>query len=89
MALGAGRPRVLRLVLGDGMRTAVFGTLLGSIGAYFAARAMRGLVFGSGTMDWRTLSAIAVTLLTTALIACLAPAARAASVDPLVALRQE
>ena len=89
MALGAGRPRVLRLVLGDGMRTAILGTLLGSIGAYFAANAMRGLVFGSGAMDWRTLASIALTLLTTALIACLAPATRAASVDPLVALRQE
>ena len=89
MALGAGRPRVLRLVLSDGMRTAVLGTLLGSIGAYFAAKAMRGLVFGSGTMDWKTLAAIALTLLATAFIACLAPAARAASVDPLVALRQE
>jgi putative ABC transport system permease protein len=89
MALGAGRPRVLRLVLGDGMKTAILGSLLGSIGAYFAARAMRGLVFGSGGMEWRTLTLIALTLLTTALVACLAPALRAASVDPLVALRQE
>ena len=89
MALGAGRPAVLRQVLRDGMRTAAAGTLLGSVGAYFVARAMRGVVFGAGAIDWTTLSIVAVTLLVTALAACLIPAARAATVDPLVALRQE
>ena len=89
MALGAARPTVLRQILRDGMKTAVAGTVLGSIGAYFVARAMRGIVFGAGTVDWTTLSIVAVTLLATALAACFIPAARAASVDPLVALRQE
>ena len=89
MALGAARPTVLRQVLRDGMTTAAAGTIIGSIGAYFVAKAMRGVVFGAGTVDWTTLSVVALTLLVTALAACFIPAARAASVDPLVALRQD
>jgi putative ABC transport system permease protein len=88
MALGAGRRTVLRQIVRDGMTTAVAGTAIGSVGAYFVARAMRGLVFGAATVDWITLSIVALTLLATALVACLIPAARAASVDPLVALRE-
>jgi putative ABC transport system permease protein len=88
MALGAGRATVLRQVVRDGMTTAVAGTAIGSVGAYFVARAMRGLVFGASTVDWMTLSIVAITLLATALFACIIPAARAASVDPLVALRE-
>jgi predicted permease len=89
MALGAGRKAVLRLVLRDGMRTAAIGTLLGFGGAYFVSRAMQGIVFGAGAFDWSTMLIVALTLLSTALLACLIPASRAASVDPLVALRQD
>ena len=71
------------------MLTAILGTMLGSVGAYFVARAMRSLVFGATTLPWTTFAIVALTLLATALLACLIPAGRAASVDPLVALRQE
>jgi putative ABC transport system permease protein len=71
------------------MLTAMLGTILGSVGAYFVARTMRSLVFGAATLPWTTFVIVAVTLLATALLACLIPAGRAASVDPLVALRQE
>jgi putative ABC transport system permease protein len=89
MALGAGRGRVLRQILRDGMITALAGTVIGSVGAYFVTRAMQGLVFGAGEINWATFAMVAATLLLTATIACLVPAARAASVDPLVALREE
>jgi putative ABC transport system permease protein len=89
LALGAGRARVLRGVLREGMLTAIIGTAIGSIGAYFVGRAMEGMVFGSGQINWVTFSLVALTLTTTALIACLIPAGRAAFVDPLVALREE
>jgi predicted permease len=89
MALGSGKGRVLRQVLRDGMATAVLGTVLGSIGAYFVAKAMRGMVFGASTLSWGTFAAVAAILLVTALLACLVPASRAASTDPLAALRQE
>jgi putative ABC transport system permease protein len=89
MALGAGRSRVIRQVLKSGMVTAVAGTLLGSAGAYYVSRLMEGMVFGAGTINWTTFSVVALTLLATAFLACLIPAGRAASVDPLVALREE
>jgi putative ABC transport system permease protein len=89
IALGAGRGRVLRHVLREGMTTAILGTVLGSIGAYFVGRLMQGLVFGTAAVPWTTFAAVAATLFATALIACLIPASRAALVDPIVALREE
>ncbi len=89
LALGAGRSRVMRGVLREGMVTAIIGTALGSIGAYFVGRAMEGMIFGTGQINWVTFSLVALTLTGTALIACLIPAGRAAFVDPLVALRQD
>jgi putative ABC transport system permease protein len=89
MALGAGRGQVLRQVLRQGMTTAILGTVLGSVGAYYVGRAMQGLVFGTGGVSWITFTAVAMTLVSTALIACLIPATRAAFVDPLIALREE
>jgi hypothetical protein len=46
IALAAGRSRVVRQVLREGMRTALLGTLIGSAGAHFVAPAMRGMVPG-------------------------------------------
>ncbi len=89
MALGAGRGHVLGQVLRQGLVTALLGTILGSVGAYYVGRTMQGLVFGTGTVSWTTFVAVAATLVTTAVLACLIPAARAAYVDPLVALREE
>lgn len=89
IALGAGRGRVLRHVLREGMTTAILGTILGSIGAYFVGRLMQGLVFGTAAVPWTTFAAVVATLIATALIACLIPASRAALVDPIVALREE
>jgi putative ABC transport system permease protein len=89
MALGAERGSVVRRVLRDGMTSAVIGTVLGFGGAYYAARGLQDIIFGAGRLDWVTVTVVAAALLVTALAACLVPAYRAASVDPLVALRQE
>ncbi len=89
IALGAGRGRVLRHVLREGMTTAILGTILGSIGAYFVGRLMQGLVFGTAAVPWTTFVTVAATLIVTALVACLIPAGRAAMVDPIVALRED
>ena len=51
MALGAGRDQVLRQILRDGITTSLVGVLLGSIGAYLAGRAMRGMLFGVNAID--------------------------------------
>lgn len=89
IALGAGRGLVVGEVLRDGMRMAFFGTLIGSVGAYFVARSMRGMVPGVGPADPTAFIVVAATLIGAALVACLLPASRAASVDPMTALRQE
>jgi putative ABC transport system permease protein len=89
MALGAQRRDVLRLVVGHGMRHAAIGLLLGSVAAFFAARAMTTLLFGIRPSDPLTYIGIAVVLALAALVACYIPARRATRVDPMVALRYE
>jgi len=89
MALGAGRARVLCDVLRDGMTTALLGTGLGSAGAWYVGRLMRGMVYGVGVVDPTAFLVVTLTLLTAALVASFMPARRAASVDPMIALRQE
>jgi putative ABC transport system permease protein len=89
MALGAARARVLREVLREGMTTALIGTTLGAAGAWFIGLAMRGMVHGVETFDPIAFVIVAGALLGSALVACLVPARRAASVDPIVALRQD
>jgi putative ABC transport system permease protein len=89
MALGAGRGTVLWHVLKEGLGTALGGVLLGSLGAYFVGRAMQGMVYGVGAMDPLAFSVVVSTLLLSALFACVVPARRAVSVDPMMALRQE
>jgi len=89
MALGASRSAVLREVLRDGLVTAAVGIAVGTIGAYFAVRAMQGLVYGVDAMDPAGFALVATVLVAAAVTACLVPARRAASVDPMVALRDE
>jgi predicted permease len=89
MALGADRSRVVGQVLREGMSTALVGTALGSAGAYSVGRAMQGLLYGVGAMNPTVLFVVALTLLGAAFVACLLPAQRAASVEPMLALRQE
>jgi predicted permease len=89
MALGASQDHVLGLILKEGVLLAAIGLGLGLVGACFVGRAMRGLLYGVGTIDVAAFSAVAVTLFAAALLACYLPANRAARVDPMVALRYE
>jgi predicted permease len=89
MALGAGRDRVVREILAEGVTTALIGAALGSVGAYLVGRAMQGMLFGVKAVDPVAFSVVAGILLASAVLACLVPAMRAASVDPMTALRQE
>lgn len=88
VALGARRGQVLRLVLREGMSTAVAGAAAGVLAAFLLGRAMRAMSYQIGVLDPIPLAAVAAVLLGSALTACLVPARRAASTDPIVALRQ-
>jgi len=89
MALGARRAQVLGQVLREGMATALAGTALGVVGALFIGRALKGAIYGVDASNPLTFVGVAALLLLAALIACVVPARRAATVDPMVALRQE
>jgi predicted permease len=87
MALGASRASVLQLVLGQGLRLVVLGLVLGGIAAMALANTVRALLFDTEPTDLITFAGVAALLAIVALLACLLPARRASSVDPLVALR--
>ena len=89
MALGARRSQVLGQILREGMATALVGTAIGGVGAVLIGRALKGAVYGVDSTNPLTFTAVAALLLGAALIACFLPARRAATVDPMVALRQD
>jgi ABC-type antimicrobial peptide transport system permease subunit len=89
MALGAGRGQILSLVLREGTALALFGLSVGLGGAYLVGRAMQSTLYGVSALDVEAFSAVAITLLLAALLACYIPARRAAKTDPMIALRAE
>jgi putative ABC transport system permease protein len=89
MALGANRSRVVALVVREGLALASIGLALGLIGAYFVGRGMQSTLYGIGRLDLSVFASVALILLFAAVIACLIPARRAASVEPMQALRAE
>jgi putative ABC transport system permease protein len=88
-AAGAERAQILLRIVSEGMMTVALGASIGSVGAFYAASAMRGIIPGMMRLDPVVFIIVAATLLFAALLACVLPAMRAASVDPLVALRRE
>jgi len=89
IALGAGSGNILNLVVRQGMTLAAAGVVAGLAGAALLTRAMAGMLFGVGTHDVATFSAVTGFLLATALLASYIPARRATRLDPLVVLREE
>jgi predicted permease len=89
MALGATKTNVFREVLKQGLRLALIGLGAGIAASLIVTRYLRGLLYGVSPADWLTFAIVAAALCAVALIACLLPARRAASIEPMKALRIE
>ncbi len=89
MALGSTRSGVVGLIVREGIALAAAGLALGLLGAYFIGHAMQSMLYGVAALDFTAFSAVACLLLAAALAACIVPARRAASTDPMQVLRTE
>ena len=89
IALGAERRDILRLILGQGTRLALFGLGIGVVAAFLLTHLMSSLLYGVSATDPVTFGSVTIILLAVALIACYIPARHAMHVDPVVALRYE
>jgi putative ABC transport system permease protein len=78
---------MMGLVIGEGLKLAVPGVVLGVLGAVVAGRLLSSMLFGVSPSDAVTLILTAVTQTLIALAACAIPARRATRVDPISALR--
>jgi putative ABC transport system permease protein len=88
-ALGASPSAILGLVLGQGMKLAFAGVVIGLLGALASSRALTALLFGVSDRDPITYIVVTAALLAVAALACWIPAHRAAQVDPAITLRAE
>jgi len=89
VALGAQRHDVIGLVLRQGMKLVGIGIALGLVGAWALTRVLTTLLYEVKPTDPLTFLAAPVSLIVVAILACWPPARRAASTDPLTALRYE
>ncbi|HEX7286696.1 MAG TPA: ABC transporter permease [Candidatus Angelobacter sp.] len=89
MALGAQRSDVLKQMLGQGFQLALIGSALGFTTAIILGRSVQALLFGISSLDPATYALITLLLFGVAGAACYVPAKRAATLDPLLAIREE
>jgi predicted permease len=89
MALGANASAVLRMVLAGGLAPALAGLTLGLLGSLALSRTLSTFLYETSSLDPLIHAAVSALLLTVTIVACLAPARRAARFDPMVALRGE
>jgi predicted permease len=89
VALGATRSTVFKQVLGDSVKLATAGLVLGGVAAYAATRFIASMLFGIAASDAPTYLGVSLVLAGVALLAGYLPARRAMKVDPLVTLRYE
>ena len=89
IALGASRPSILRLMVGRGMMQIGVALVIGVVGALALTRFLGSLVYDVSTADPGTFAATTLLLGLVGLTACWLPARRAASTDPVEAIRQE
>ena len=89
IALGADPGTVLKMILGQGLRTVFIGVVIGIIGSLLLTRTVKSLLFDVAPTDPLTFGLVTLLLVGVALLACYLPARRATRVDPVIALRYE
>ena len=89
VALGAGRKRIVTLVVREGVVVAGVGLAAGFVGAYFVGRSLQAVLTEVERLDFRAFGAAGLLLLLCSLVACLVPALRASKVNPMNTLRMD
>jgi putative ABC transport system permease protein len=89
LSIGASRHDIAKMVLNQSSKLIGAGLVMGLVGAVLSAQLFQSLLFGVGARDPFTFAGVILLLGTVAVMACLIPAFRAASVNPIVALRDE
>ena len=89
LALGSPRSGILGLIFGSAAKLAIAGCVIGLVGAAAASRLLQSFLFGVSSFDPMVLALAAICVLLLALAAAYLPARRAATVDPMQALRSE
>ena len=89
MALGAERPHIFRLIVGQGARLAALGIVIGLAAAMLLTRLMASMLYTVNPTDFYTFAAISLSLAAVAVAASYIPSRRAMALDPVVALRHE
>jgi predicted permease len=89
IALGARREEIVRLMMGDGLRPALYGLVLGLAASAAVTRLIVSMLYGTAPMDPVVFAGVSAALLAVAVVACAVPAWRASRLDPMQALRTE
>jgi predicted permease len=89
MALGASRAAVLRMVVGHGLTLVAAGLVIGVLASTVATRAIESYLFDTKPLDPLTFVVVGASFALAGIVACLGPAWRATTVDPMLALRSE
>jgi putative ABC transport system permease protein len=89
MALGASQRTVVRMIVRNGLKLALAGTVVGVAGALTLTPLLSSLLYGTGPKDAITFIGVLLLFLAVSMVACFVPARQVTSIDPVIALRQE